>query len=286
MASGNVGIWSDIYALCATMYYTLSGQAPSSAIDRLQQRETISFPNISDIPRYLTAVIERGLALQPSDRYKTLEDLIYALEHPEALENNHTIMKTIPKNRHAHSLLSHSIRLWLLGAGVIISLLGAAYAFRTLPFHTASAPKMTATTATPTPDATLTPSPIPTAPAILRMENVTGLSQKNAKKKIHALDSSMKILIQKKYDRSHAKGRVIAQSIAKGTLFNAGSLTQITLTISRGARPASLNTQTPDSTQTVKPATAKPVTTPKPTKKNANDFEVDSKRKSSSFEID
>ena len=93
------------------------------------------------------------------------------------------------------------------------------------------------------------------------MDNVTGLSQKKAKKKIRALDPSIKIRIKKKYDTTQAKARVISQSIATGTVFNAGSLPQITLTISRGAKPSSK-------------------------KNDSKAFDVTVKKKNHSFEID
>lgn len=122
-----------------------------------------------------------------------------------------------------------------------------------------------------------------TAPAILTMEDVTGLSTKKAKKKIRALDSLIQIHVEKKYDASRTKGHVISQSITKGTVFNAGSLSQITLTVSRGAKPIPDKSPAPDSTQKAEASTtAKPAAKSKTT----TDFDMNSKRKSGSFELD
>ncbi len=273
MASGNIGAWSDIYALCATICFALSGQTPLSAIDRLQQKPPQAFTNFNNIPMQLAAVIERGLALQPSERYKTLEDFIFALEHPESVENGNTIIESASGHNKTFHIRSRIALISLCAA--VLATGGLLYAFRG-----SSAPDTVSTvpTAVPMAEKSSTPvsSPASTVPAILTMDNVTGLSQKKAEKKVHALDSSIKIRIKKKYDTAQTKGLVISQSIAKGTVFNAGSLSQITLTISRGTKTAG------HSRNTAKPADTKPTSK----KNDSNAFDVTVKKKTHSFEID
>lgn len=293
MASGNIGAWSDIYALCATIYYALSGQTPIPAIDRLQKNPPQEFTIFDSIPMQLAGVIERGLALQPAERYKTMEDFIYALEHPESVENGNTIIESASGDNKTFHRRSRTALISLCAA--VLATGGLLYAFRgssapgtvsTVPTAVpmavkSSSPALTDTAlsdtsapGTPAPAA----SPASTVPALLTMDNVTGLSQKKAKKKIRALDSSIKIRIKKKYDTTQTKGRVISQSIAEGTVFNAGSLPQITLTISRGTKPAghSRNTAAPAGTS------------PKPSSKknDSKAFDVTVKKKNHSFEID
>ena len=282
MASGNVGTWSDVYALCATMYDALCGQAPLPAIDRLQKNEPFSFPNFNNIPGYFSAIIERGLALQPSARYKTLEDVIDALEHPESVESANTILESAPKKR--RFLRSPQLLfLGLLFTVLAVGLLGLAYAFCTSSLQPSSPPETIVATNSPVPTATPVSSPVTTAPAILTMEDVTGLSTKKAKKKMLTLDPSIQIRIKKIYDTSQTKGCVISQSITKGTVFNAGSLPLITLTVSSGAKPAADTSPAPGIT-----AKARASTTAKPAAKNKSttDFDINSKRKSGSFEMD
>ena len=97
------------------------------------------------------------------------------------------------------------------------------------------------------------------------------------------MDSLIQIHVEKKYDTSRTKGHVISQSITKGTVFNAGSLSQITLTVSRGAKPIPDKSPAPDSTQKAEASTtAKPAAKSKTT----TDFDMNSKRKSGSFELD
>ena len=277
MASGNIGAWSDIYALCATIYYALSGQTPIPAIDRLQKNPPQEFTYLDSIPMQLAGVIERGLALQPAERYKTMEDFIYALKHPESVENGNTIIESASEDNKPFHRRSRIALISLCAAALATG--GLLYAFRG-----SSAPGTVSTMPTAVPMAVKSSTPAPvvspasTVPALLTMDNVTGLSQKKAKKKIRALDPSIKICIKKKYDTTQTKGRVISQSIATGTVFNAGSLPQITLTISRGAKPAghSRNTAAPAGTS------------PKPSSKknDSKAFDVTVKKKNHSFEID
>lgn len=291
MASGNIGAWSDIYALCATICYALSGQTPLSAIDRMQQKPPQAFTNFDNIPMQLAAVIERGLALQPSERYKTLEDFIYALEHPESVENGNTIIESASGHNKTFHIRSRIALISLCAA--VLATGGLLYAFRgssapdtvsTVPTAVPMAEKSSTSALTDTAlsdtSASGTPAPVSspasTVPAILTMDNVTGLSQKKAEKKIHALDSSIKIRIKKKYDTAQTKGLVISQSIATGTVFNAGSLPQITLTISRGTKTAG------HSRNTAAPADTKPTSK----KNDSNAFDVTVKKKNHSFEID
>lgn len=283
IATGNIGAWSDIYALCATIYYALSGQIPVPAIDRLQHNTSRELSNFGNVPMQFVAVIERGLALQPSNRYKTLEEFIYALEHPESIENGNTMIE-VPSTD-TKTLHPRSVKVFITLFVAVLAIGGFLYAFRdpsarkvdtTSPAQTTIAENTN--TSTPTPAvSSLTPSPVSTVPAILTMNNVTGLSQKKAKKKIHALDPSIKIQIKKKYDASQAKGHVISQSVTKGTVFNAGSLATITLTISRGAKPVVAS-------NTAKPSPARPAATKKPSAKSKK--ASDRKPKTNSFEID
>ena len=126
------------------------------------------------------------------------------------------------------------------------------------------------------------------------MKKLTGLSQKTARSKIHKLDSSIHIQVEKKYHSTVKKGRVISQSVKAGTIFNTGSINQITLTVSRGAKPVVHRTTSSGSntgSNSGHTATKQPVTTAKPAatskaSKNNSDFQVQNKPKKNTFEID
>ena len=74
------GPWTDIYALCATIYYCLTGKAPPQALDRIAE-ETLLLPSKLgvELPPHQEAALLRGLAIRPNRRYQTVEELHAAL---------------------------------------------------------------------------------------------------------------------------------------------------------------------------------------------------------------
>lgn len=330
LSSGNMGSWSDIYAICATIYFAVSGQTPVSAINRLQKDTLRPLSDFTDISPQTSAIIERGLSLHTADRYKTIRDFSYALEHPESVENCKTVMETASTEELQHlidppehtklSLLSRirQSRKWLMGL-LIICLMAGGTMYLTganSPFYQKSVSvkpdTLSSTTTNPSvqPQSTDTgsadeeisdnatpqsasPSGSPASsdiPVVLTMKKLTGLSQKAATSKIHKLDPAIQIRIRKQYDSTVKKGRVISQSVETGTIFNAGTIRRITLTLSRGAKPVVRQTSSSGSgsgkaatKQTS--ATAKPAATSKASKNNS-DFQVQNKPKKNTFEID
>lgn len=78
---GKQGAWSDIYALCATMYYALVGEAPDEAIDRLLEDEMLSLTDMKSIEltdRQKRAIM-KGIAVKPQERYQSIGMLYQAL---------------------------------------------------------------------------------------------------------------------------------------------------------------------------------------------------------------
>lgn len=77
---GAQGPWTDIYALCATMYRAITGQKPIEALDRMAGTplKTPSQLGISIKPKHEFALM-KGLAVLSDDRWQTVNDLYGAL---------------------------------------------------------------------------------------------------------------------------------------------------------------------------------------------------------------
>lgn len=73
----NIGAWTDVYAMCATIYYCLTGKLVPDAMDRLMN-DTLSFPD--SIPQPVSEVLKDGLMLRPEDRIQNLEELANAFD--------------------------------------------------------------------------------------------------------------------------------------------------------------------------------------------------------------
>uniref|UniRef100_UPI003FF00EC2 serine/threonine protein kinase n=1 Tax=Anaerobutyricum hallii TaxID=39488 RepID=UPI003FF00EC2 len=72
---GIQGPWTDIYALCATMYKCITGETPPDAIDRVidDHLKKISEFGIT-IPPQVESVIIKGMSVSAKDRYQDIKD--------------------------------------------------------------------------------------------------------------------------------------------------------------------------------------------------------------------
>lgn len=79
-AQGQIGPYSDIYALCATMYYCITGTKIMTAKERLQQ-DLVVPPSALGIPisPQDEAALMQGLALYPYQRIQDADSLYYYL---------------------------------------------------------------------------------------------------------------------------------------------------------------------------------------------------------------
>jgi len=79
-AKGNQGPWTDVYALCATMYRMITGVTPQEALERIINDgvEPISKYDPSVWPETEYAIM-KGLSLRAEDRFQTVNELIDAL---------------------------------------------------------------------------------------------------------------------------------------------------------------------------------------------------------------
>ena len=74
---GIQGPWTDIYALCATMYKCITGETPPDAIDRVidNHLKKISEFGIT-IPPQVESVIIKGMSVSAKDRYQDIKDFL------------------------------------------------------------------------------------------------------------------------------------------------------------------------------------------------------------------
>ena len=95
---GIQGPWTDIYALCATMYKCITGENPPDAIERVMDDslKKISEFGIAIPPQEEEAII-KGMSVSAKDRYQDIkdfcEDLYGAYEETPASENKESEIK-------------------------------------------------------------------------------------------------------------------------------------------------------------------------------------------------
>lgn len=73
---GSLGPWTDVYALCATIYYCLTGEAPADAPERLLMEEELELETkVPELTALQRAALEHGLALRTEQRTGSMQQL-------------------------------------------------------------------------------------------------------------------------------------------------------------------------------------------------------------------
>ena len=70
----------DIYAICATMYYCLTGVMPQPSLQRILFDENRPLRDFSQVPEEITDMIDRGMSLRADERQQSLSDLITSID--------------------------------------------------------------------------------------------------------------------------------------------------------------------------------------------------------------
>lgn len=74
---GVQGPWTDIYALCATMYKCITGVTPSDSPDRVENDDLVPPSGLGiRISPTLERVILKGLSVRQRDRYQTVDEML------------------------------------------------------------------------------------------------------------------------------------------------------------------------------------------------------------------
>ena len=73
---GGSGPWTDVYAMAATIYFTLTGKLPPAAMDRIEE-DTISWnlPGLDALPASALSALQKALAVTAKKRTQSMEEL-------------------------------------------------------------------------------------------------------------------------------------------------------------------------------------------------------------------
>lgn len=144
---GEQGPWTDVYALCATIYKLITGVTPPQALDRAMNGDILKTPTELGVPlggRRERALIQ-GLAVRASERVQSIDELIdafYGEEKGEAesvpatkaasADSSHKD-KILAKSEASTKKIAFSKKKTLLAAGVILGLTAIVLAVCLLP---------------------------------------------------------------------------------------------------------------------------------------------------------
>ena len=91
MTQGKLGPWTDVYAVCATIYRCLTGHVPVEAVYRVSDQglKSISSYGIK-VDQAWELNLMKGLAIKPEERYQDMDELHRALySEPGVMETGY-----------------------------------------------------------------------------------------------------------------------------------------------------------------------------------------------------
>lgn len=84
-SKGNQGPWTDVYSICATIYYSITGVVPDDSLERVY-RDELKRPSVFgvDISPKIEAVLLKGMNVRSTDRYDSVIPLVNAFEEADS----------------------------------------------------------------------------------------------------------------------------------------------------------------------------------------------------------
>lgn len=73
---GSLGPWTDEYAMCATVFYCLTGRIPEDASIRVTEGIDPDWDSIPGLPEYQKRALEKGMSVRAKDRYPGMDALM------------------------------------------------------------------------------------------------------------------------------------------------------------------------------------------------------------------
>lgn len=78
--NGNMGPWTDVYSMCATIYYLLTGIKIPKVHNRIAQETVVPLRKLGiAVSEMQEKAIQKGLNIQPQDRYLSMADLYHGI---------------------------------------------------------------------------------------------------------------------------------------------------------------------------------------------------------------
>jgi len=135
LKKGSLGAWTDVYALCATIFYCLCGETPQSAPERMLEGEQINWTEIApDLTEKQVKALEHGMQIRAENRTVSVDQLyqeLFASDKQEAIKTPRIVEKkeTQPKPKIASPESRQSFKGLTAIISVIIVLIVGIFTF-------------------------------------------------------------------------------------------------------------------------------------------------------------
>ena len=122
---GGSGPWTDVYAMAATVYYSLTGHLPPNAVDRVEE-DTISWtlPGLERIPKSALAALQGALAVYAKKRTQSMQALEDGLFREAAPAARQAAPEHAPgSTQSTKGTLRRTPPLWVQGVAAVAAVL-------------------------------------------------------------------------------------------------------------------------------------------------------------------
>ena len=218
---GQQGAWTDVYALCATAYYALTGKAPDESIQRVLEDDMPSLTKMTDVdlPMQQKRAFMKGMTVDFHHRYQTLDELYQGL-YQQGRDKKH-------------------LGAWLAGAAAVVccvALLGTGAVYGLHKHSQAKKDAIQTEAPQQTALAEVTTTPYAADVQEYQMISFKSMTKKEALKALAGQDTELSVQWKYRYSSRIKKGRIVTQSIPAKTRYRGETYSKIVLTISKGKR--------------------------------------------------
>lgn len=128
-SEGKLGEWTDVYAICATIYYLLTGTVVPEPTDRLSSGgDRIADKLKGLVPEPALQALVHGLAINPQNRLRSMQDLLAQLDSQSKKSDKkyddsfdeEVVPETKPKPKHWKWIIPVAAVLVIAAAALII----------------------------------------------------------------------------------------------------------------------------------------------------------------------
>ena len=228
---------TDIYGLCETPFYALTGQLPKSAPERVNDsRLLMSTTTVKKLPPHVVSALANGLQVERENRITDFDELrsqLSVAHTAKAIQDEISRTASMNISRSEREQKSRNgmsrVSIVIISAAATIVILGIAGVFWLMqnPFQGLFGGNQNATQSS-------TQSTEWTGPTV---PNYVGMTYEEAAK---AAEKDNSVTIMRTYSDEHSdeysEGIVMAQSPAAGAKVNQEGTIQISLTVSKGSQ--------------------------------------------------
>ena len=236
--NGKMGPWTDVYGICATIYYALTQTPPMDSLARMQQtnqtdsteKKLSAIQSEGGLEEYQMKAILTGLSLSIKERYPSVSMLLNSLTTPSSDDRITEIHTEYTRKKFKSGIFSNRLFRIIVGVFALLIVLGLGF-FTIKTLVNNSGTTLTSKAINNASDSTTATSDI------LTMVNFTGWSVDRAISYLSSINSGIQIHTVSEYSNVYDKDKIINQSIKSNTQFTKGSIANMVLTVSNGKEP-------------------------------------------------